>query len=513
MPIVKNIPLITKMHAISLIETGKATLRSAAVAVDIAKSTLHDNIPKFKQEVNEFVNWQKASEERLVRNTLSMMMEGKNSARSAAVVLSRIERRHVDHNKVLEILNTASEIAKKKNLKKLPLHSVGEGSELLPPLSKVQGAGFDEIFQGKDPILSFVDPISSYCHLEAADNRKAETWEKMLIKLKMLGLNTLSNVTDGGSGLLKALRKVSPNSINIRDFFHVVDKIERGLNALARHCYKLIEGVDKLVGRKNPDEDKIEKLLVKMDRSIALFDAFEKEYKRFRAACYCENDGKWVGSNDIKVLIQRVTAIIDCIEREGIHRKYIKNARSYLNGSVTEILAYKTIIESEVKKRFGDIGSLSVLDSICPMIEYLDQIQRSYEDNKRKSYWTKKLVEAKAAFRGYDFINQDELDTAINEVAKIMLATRKSNSLVETINSVIRRHLVAYKSIPKWFCPLFVFYWNNRRFTRGKRKGLKPKEILTGKHFEGDWIDLIIEDWPKEKLKTPEKNQELKLAS
>ena len=233
-------------------------------------------------------------------------------------------------------------------------------------------------------------------------------------------------------------------------------------------------------------------------------ERIENEYKKFKAACYCENNGKWVGPKEIKILIKRLIAIIDCIEREGIHRRPIKNVRSYLKNSTTEILAYKTIIESKVKEHFGSTVALSVLDSICPMVEYIDRIQRSYEDKKQKDYWSKKLARARSAFRQYDALDQSEVDNAINEVAKIMLATRKSNSLVETINSIIRRHLVAYKSIPNWFCPLFTFYWNNRRFTRGKRKGLKPKEIISGKYFDGEWIDLIMEKWPKKIVKSDE---------
>ena len=64
MPILKVISLSTKIHSISLIESPKSSLRSAAVSFGIAKSTLHDNIPKFRRDISGYIDWQDASEER-----------------------------------------------------------------------------------------------------------------------------------------------------------------------------------------------------------------------------------------------------------------------------------------------------------------------------------------------------------------------------------------------------------------------------------------------------------------
>ena len=107
----------------------------------------------------------------------------------------------------------------------------------------------------------------------------------------------------------------------------------------------------------------------------------------------------------------------------------------------------------------------------------MDQAKRSYENKTRQEFWEKKVVEARSLLRKYELINQEEIDLAINAIAKIMLTCKKSSSLIETVNSIIRRFLVTYKSIPEWFCPLFTYHWNCKRFLRGKRKGLKPIEI------------------------------------
>ncbi|MDQ3232339.1 MAG: hypothetical protein M3Q07_11000, partial [Pseudobdellovibrionaceae bacterium] len=46
----------------------------------------------------------------------------------------------------------------------------------------------------------------------------------------------------------------------------------------------------------------------------------------------------------------------------------------------------------------------------------------------------------------------------------------------------------------------FTFYWNNRKFPRGKRKGSSPIEILSAQKSDVDWVDLLLEKFPFNKL-------------
>ena len=191
--------------------------------------------------------------------------------------------------------------------------------------------------------------------------------------------------------------------------------------------------------------------------------------------------------------MKKIIALIDEAKANDLEHSKLKDAKNYLQNSQKEIVAYKATIEKLVEVKYGKIYAEAVLGYICPIIEGLDQIQRSYENLKRKDYWEKKVLEAKAKLRKFNFINQDEVNTVINEIALVMNQIKKSNSLIENVNSIVRRFLVTYKSIPSWFCSLFTFYWNHRRFSRGKRKGLKPIEVLTGVHSELDWIDELLD--------------------
>ena len=40
---------------------------------------------------------------------------------------------------------------------------------------------------------------------------------------------------------------------------------------------------------------------------------------------------------------------------------------------------------------------------------------------------------------------------------------------------------------------LIMFYHNHRRYTDGIRKGSTPKELLTGKKQDKDWIEILLE--------------------
>jgi hypothetical protein len=338
-----------------------------------------------------------------------------------------------------------------------------------------------------------VDPVSAFVFLEDAPNRSQDSWTKFLVQLRTMGLNPDSAVTDGGQGMLKSISQVLPKALQLRDLFHVLQKLSKALNALERHCYHLIDADDKL-SKLSEDKEKQASLCSKMNKAILLYDALNNEIAVFHKACYFENSHGYVSSVKTKKIIKRIVALIECAKRNNIEHRALNAARSYLKGAKDEIAAYKETIEKIVESQFGSVNLDVVLGYVCPIIECLDQIQRSYENRNRTAFWTEKLVKARQRFRQFDFIDQEEVDKAIDSVAVILGQIKKSNSLIESINSVVRRFLVTYKSIPSWFCPIFTFYWNHRRFPRGKRKGLKPKEILTGEYFGGDWIEALLKD-------------------
>lgn len=493
MPAKHSIPLRKELHALALVD-AKQSLRRASKIIGVPKSTLHDNLENYRSDVERYEKYQNPSQRDLMKEILIVSMEGKTSSRDCANVLSKQRGSNISKDKVLSFLSEAGAVAQKKNVPPIPLHSVTSiDRPFLAPLSVIKSGAFDEIFQKRLPILGFVDPVSAYIFLQDSPDRSAESWKSFLLVLRQMGLNIDSSITDGAQGMLKAISEIFPNAIQMRDLFHVFQKLSKAVKAQEKYCYFLIRYYDKQ-REGSEDKEKQASALSQMNKAILVFDALELETNLFKKSCYFENKDGYVSSVDIRGIIKRIIALIECGNRNGIHHSKLTNAKTYLQNAEEDIVAYKAAIENFVEAKFGAANTDAVLGYICPIIECLDQVQRSYENLKRKEYWERKVVEARARFRHFDFIDQDEIDNAINSIAKMMGQIKKSNSLIECVNSVIRRFLVTYKSIPSWFCSLFTFYWNHRRFKRGKRKSLKPIEILTNCHSSVDWIDELFRD-------------------
>jgi predicted DNA-binding protein YlxM (UPF0122 family) len=160
MPKHHSISVELKLHAASLIDLEKQSIRMVANTIGVAKSTLHDNLNDYRNEVKRYEHWFDQSDKNLVRNILLMSFDGVCSSRGSATVLSKLTSQKITHQAVLSVLEKASKIAMKKNNEKFPIKIEQEKEELfLTPLKNVHCAAFDEIFQKKEPILGFVDPL------------------------------------------------------------------------------------------------------------------------------------------------------------------------------------------------------------------------------------------------------------------------------------------------------------------------------------------------------------------
>jgi hypothetical protein len=74
------------------------------------------------------------------------------------------------------------------------------------------------------------------------------------------------------------------------------------------------------------------------------------------------------------------------------------------------------------------------------------------------------------------------------------IACSQASSAVENANSFIRPFLdQARGQIEQHTLNLILFYYNHRRFTRGKRKGFAPIELLTGRKLDQNWHELLLE--------------------
>ena len=480
--------LSTKLRALALVEEGERSIREIANDLQIPKSTLHDNLPIYRSDVTRLMDSKEKHDYHLVRNILIQSFDGKTSSRACSITLSKMMDTDLSHQMVLRILDLASQTAYTLNNENLSL-------------SSVSCAAFDEIFQRQKPILGFVDPMSALVYIQDMDDRSGETWGTFLNYLKVLGLEPKSTVTDGRSGLLKGIRDIFSGAVQLRDLYHVLNRLSKAKRILEGKCYALITAEIKLM-RSKCEPETLDVHRIKMNDALTLFDLIEANIKELRKACYLSDDSSpcYVTAAALRAILKQCIKLLDIARQTISDHRVIKEAITYLKSGFKPISAYKEIIETEVEKIFGPVNSLMVLQFICPIIEYLDQYRRAHDSKEKQRFWGEKIAALRASFRQSSWVDQDEVDRTITLLSKLMDEVKKSNSLMESVNSVIRCHLQTYKSIPRWFCSLFTFFWNNRRFARGKRKGVGPVEIISGQKSESDWVDIILSRFPFDRL-------------
>ena len=141
----------------------------------------------------------------LVSFVITGVFEGNMSVRGIEAMISLFFQADISHQTLLKILEYTADIAARLNEKLR--------------LDEINCAIFDEIFQGKSPILSMADPVSGLIFLRAGKSRTGEEWEEFLVSLRKLGLSPESVNTDGGQGLLKGIKLTWESAIKIRDLF------------------------------------------------------------------------------------------------------------------------------------------------------------------------------------------------------------------------------------------------------------------------------------------------------
>lgn len=191
--------------------------------------------------------------------------------------------------------------------------------------------------------------------------------------------------------------------------------------------------------------------------------------------------------------------ILTAFSEEIYAHKKVTAARSYIDNNSASITSYKKNIEKKVAEQFGENAHI-ILAYYLPLLECIDNYERSYENESYKSYWAHQILTGKDLIINSCNQTEEEFYEILKKADEMFRCYGKSNSLIENVNNQIRRYLDTYKSIPQSFCSLFTFYWNFKVFERGKRAGFSPVELLTGKKSDDTWLDMLLENFPYEKI-------------
>lgn len=165
-----------KLCLVNLKDGENLSFRETSARTSIPKSTIHDNIANYRQEVEAFRTAIKTDPvERLVRTSLALGMNGKCSSRDSSSVMTEIWGVSISHQTILKIMELAAQVAEDLN------------KEL--DLSDEKVALFDEIFQKQNPLLVFASANSAVVNVQASQDRSGDSWKEFLKSLKKLGLD------------------------------------------------------------------------------------------------------------------------------------------------------------------------------------------------------------------------------------------------------------------------------------------------------------------------------------
>ena len=329
-----------------------------------------------------------------------------------------------------------------------------------------QGAN-DEIFQCGVPILTGIDPESTYTYLlEEASNRKAETWAIYLDDRKEHGLDLKVSINDSGAGLMAGIPQVFPDVEVQADTFHAVYDLGKEVAKLERQTYKLIKNeyalAENLSGKRPQAKNKVvmEEIQPKVAGMIKLYDTIYilyiwlKELLSFSG--YSMEDtiqlAEWILQEMDALAVDNPRIRVEV----GKVRKMLPSLLSFIGRleQGMEMVAQETGIPIEAFRLM--YCQMSYKSGSLPDIEIQCKLALMLKE---------RYIEATDAFE------------------KLLNRTKKASSLVENLNGRIRVFVEVKRVIPTRFFILLKVYFNTRRYKRSRCKeriGKSPLELLTG---------------------------------
>ena len=334
-------------------------------------------------------------------------------------------------------------------------------------LSGINQMAVDEIFQCGKPILTGVDPESTYTFLlEESSDRTADTWAVYLDDKKEKGLQPEVSINDGGMGLMSGIPQVFPEIEIQADTFHALYDMGKEVSKLERKAHRLIntehELEEKLAGKKPRSKHKetLENLRPTVESAIHMYDNIAILY------CWLKMLLNFSGYSliDTHILAEWVLHEMDllAVGNQGLQKEIAK---------VRKLLPSLLSFVGRLERGMGVVA-----DSMGVPIEAFQLMYRQMSYSPDSEQGTEIHC---------NLINMlgekcPEVQIAFQE---LLSTTKKASSLVENLNGRIRVFIEVKRVIPTRFFVLLKVFYNTRRYKRSRceeRVGKSPLELLTG---------------------------------
>jgi len=339
-----------------------------------------------------------------------------------------------------------------------------------------QGAN-DEIFQCGAPILTGIDPVSSYTYLlEEAKDRTAETWQLYMEDCKSRGLALETTINDGGAGLVAGIPKAFPEITVQADTFHAlygmgkqISKAERKAEASVKAEAELEKRVQGLRPQQKTIE-KLEKIKPETNELTNIYDTLSILFDWLKLLL-------GFSGYSIPDALGLITFVLD--EMQKVSAKFpgiIKEAEKIRN-CLPSLLSFI----SRLERAFESCAELNGIPTAAFQAMYR---QLAYSEQSNEYFETEYAL--------WDML-KDNYDFARLLFAQQLKSVKKASSLVENLNGRIRKYMDVKRVVPTRFFVLMKVYFNMRRYRRSRcheRIGKSPMELFTGKSHS-DFLDAL----------------------
>ncbi len=362
----------------------------------------------------------------------------------------------------------------------------------------------DEMFSHATPILISVDPISTaIIRIELAESRKTEDWLNHFNKLKENGIEIVLVVSDEGHGICSATSVAFPEINRQPDTFHAVShRLGKWVNTLENSAYAAIEkeyhcldifGSAKSESVLQKRLDAYNEAKENANKAIMLYEIFKFLYHCIIDSLQVfDSQGNPCSRQDAE---ENIRIALDYMKSLPIDK--IKKDINTIYNILDDLLGYLDAAKEATKA----LCTKGIPQEIVQAFALAWQYNRNATKAKglqRKKYFEnkeKKQLEMIKMILYSDFESVREI--VFGELDKII----QSSASVENINSIVRAFLNTSRNrVNQELLNLIMFYHNHRRYKAGKRKGKTPRELLTGKKQEKEWLEMLMEKVEKDKV-------------
>ena len=349
-------------------------------------------------------------------------------------------------------------------------------------LSGVRVGLHDEIFQGDQPVLAGIDAASTYCYLlQGVEQRDADTWGVHLLDAAQQGLDPDYTVADAGAGLRAGQVAAWGDKPCHGDVFHVRQRCEALANVLtrlAKGCASRREALELAMDTAKSGGDG-RRLSARLGR------ARQAEVQARHLATDVKTLTGWLGHDVLSLAgppVEERRDLFDFIVtqlrlREALAPQRIRPLRVALQRQRDDVLGFARVLDDK-------LATIAQRRSVP--LYWVRQVCRLHRKKPASTAFWQRWNELHVRL-GRGFV------ALVADVRAAMDDTPRSSSMVENLNSRLRRYFFLRRHLGDAYLSLLQFFLNHRVFMRSRRTervGKSPKQLLTGQAHP-HWLELL----------------------